>query len=283
MIQPLPIHEATRYVAPLREGGSLPAVVETETAGLWVVKFRGAGQGARALVAELIVGLIGRALGLPVPELALISLDPTFEKASRDEEIRDLLRASAGLNVGLRYLEGAFNFELLSGADLVSPELAAETVWLDALVSNIDRSPRNPNLMIWQREPWLIDHGAALYFHHDWARVDAARARQPFAPIGDHVLLGLAGDLAEADRRLSARLDRALLESVVAALPDALLSPLADPPGVQPAFESAEANRAAYLDYLSARLESPRAFVADAIERQAAAASRPAQALSHRR
>ncbi|MCE7938661.1 MAG: aminotransferase class I and II, partial [Chloroflexi bacterium CFX6] len=227
----LPTHVATRYVVPLREGGSLPAVVETEAGGLYVVKLRGAGQGARALAAELIVGLLATHLGLPVPELALIDVDPAFGRTEGDPEIQDLLRASHGLNVGLRFLDGAFNYDPLAGAALVSPALAADIVWLDALVSNVDRTPRNPNLLIWHRGVWLIDHGAALYFHHHWPAVDDATARRPFTHIEDHVLLPLASDLRAADARLAGRLDADVIEAILAAVPDDLVAPGAGGPG----------------------------------------------------
>ena len=168
-------HAASRYVQPLREGGSLPAVVDTEEGGLFVVKFRGAGQGAKVLVAELIVGLLAQSLGLPVPELALVDVSDRFGRSEPDPEIQELLRRSHGTNVGLRYLEGAFNFDQSAAGDLISPELAARIVWLDAYTTNPDRTAHNPNLLVCQRRPWLIDHGAALYAHHDWASVDDAR------------------------------------------------------------------------------------------------------------
>ena len=277
----LPTWSATRYVVPLREGGSLPAVVEAEAGGLFVLKFRGAGQGPRALVAELIEGLLGRALGLPVPELALIQLDRAFERFERDQEIQDLLRASQGLNVGLRYLDGAFNYDPLSGADRISPELAAEVVWLDALCSNIDRTPRNPNILIWQGAPWLIDHGAALYFHHRWAAVDRESARRPFAGIGEHVLLPLAGDLRAADERLAPILSEDLLRAILEQVPEALLEP--DAAGSAAHFDSAEANREAYLRYFLDRLEAPRAFLETAVAQQAERAARTERPLSYRR
>src|SRR5215212_154607 len=179
----LPTYTATRYVQPLREGGSLPAVVETE-GGLFVVKFRGAGQGAKVLVAELVVGLLADALGFPVPELAVVQVPPPFGRSEPDPEIQDILRKSHGANVGLRYLDGAFNFDGMAAGELVSPRLASELVWFDALVTNPDRTHRNPNLLVWDRRPWLIDHGAALYAHHDWASVDDARTRSSFAMIG---------------------------------------------------------------------------------------------------
>ena len=267
----LPVHPAQRYVTPLREGGSLPAVVETP-AGLYAVKFRGAGQGARALVAEVVVGRIAQALGLPLPALALVDLDPAFGRAEPDPEIQDVLRASHGLNVGLGFVEGAFPFDPLAAGDLVSPDLAADVVWLDALTTNIDRTAQNPNLLVAPGDDgprlWLIDHGAALYFHHDWASVDGARARTPFPAIRDHVLLPFAGDLEAADVRLAPRLDEATLDAVLADVPDDLL--LDAPPGRPAPFETAGAGRRAYLDYFRARLAEPRAWVAEADRAQAA-------------
>lgn len=258
----LPVQLATRYVVPLREGGSLPAVVETESAGLFVVKFRGAGQGPRALLAELIVGLLAGEAGLPVPELALIEVDPVLGRGERDPEIQDLLRASQGLNVGLRYLEGAFNFDPSAAGELVDPELAADLVWFDALVTNPDRTARNPNLLIHQRRPWLIDHGAALFVHHSWDRVDEARTRSPFEAIRDHVLLGRSAELEAADRRMADRLRPEVVDRVLEALPtDLLLDPL-----VRGGFESAEAHRDRYRAYLLARLAPPRPFLAAARE-----------------
>jgi hypothetical protein len=174
----LPLLHAARYLQPLREGGSLPAVVETE-AGLYVAKFRGAGQGAGALVAELIAGGLALALDLPLPEPALIEVAPEFGLGEPDPEIRHLLRASHGTNIGLRYLDGAFNYDGYAASDLIDPELAAEIVWFDGLITNPDRTHRNPNLLVWERRPWLIDHGTSLYAHHDWDNVDQAR-RTPF-------------------------------------------------------------------------------------------------------
>lgn len=219
----LPLHAARRYVEPLREGGSLPAVVDTD-GGLYVVKFRGAGQGVPALVAELVVGELAREAGLPVPELGLVEVDPVFGRTEPDPEIQDLLRASHGTNVGMAYLEGAFNFDPRAAGDFVSSELAAEIVWLDAFVTNPDRTHRNPNLLIQDRRPWLIDHGAALYHHHDWTRVDDARTVAPFSRIGDHVLLAGADDAGAADDRIAARLDDDVFERVMARVPDDLLT-----------------------------------------------------------
>ena len=182
----LRILQATRYITPLREGGSMPAVVEADDDGTYVLKFKGAGQGRRALVAEVIAAGIARALGLPIPELVLLELDPELARNEPDSEIQELLQASSGLNLGLDYLPGAMNFDPL--VDLPAPALASEIVWFDSLVTNVDRSARNTNLMIWHRALWLIDHGAALYFHHGWDG-DLAAAGRPFVQVGAHVLL----------------------------------------------------------------------------------------------
>ena len=259
----LPTYTATRYVVPLREGSSLPAILDTEDGGLFVAKFRGAGQGARALIAEFIVGLLALHTGLPVPDLALIYLDAAFGRTEPDPEIQDILKGSRGLNVGLRYLEGAFTFNPVAVADFVSPERAADIVWFDAYTTNIDRTARNPNLMFWDRRLWLIDHGAALYFHYDWQTVDEARILSPFPPIKDHVLLPLAGDLEAADARMTARLDDQALRRTLALVPEELL--MHAPEGHQPPFASAEANRDAYFRYLSKRLHGPRAFLDEAV------------------
>jgi len=278
---PLPRYTAARYAVPLREGGSLPAVVETEEAGTFVVKFRGAGQGARALVAELIVGGLAQRLGLRVPELAAVELDASFGRTEPDPEIQDILKGSRGLNVGLRFLEGAFTYDPVAVADLVDPEEAADAVWLDALATNIDRTARNPNLLVWERRLWLIDHGAALYFHHDWPSVDEARAQAPFAPIKEHVLLPRAAGLAAADARLAPLLTHAAVDDVLESVPDDLL--MDAPEGKEPPFETPEANRDAYRRYLRARLAGPRPFAEEAARAQARRAAEAPQALSYRR
>lgn len=263
----LPLHAALRYVEPLREGGSLPAVVDTD-GGLYVVKFRGAGQGAGALVAELIVGELAREAGLPVPELALVEVDPVFGRTEPDPEIQDLLRASHGINVGVAYLEGAFNFDSRAAGDFIDAELAAEIVWLDAFVTNPDRTHRNPNLLIQGRRPWLIDHGAALYHHHDWSRVDEARTVAPFARLGEHVLLAGAGDPGEADDRIAARLDADVFRRVVDRVPDPLLSP---------------DERARHLDWLETRWAGRGAVVDGARAAAAEARTRPLTPRPYRR
>jgi hypothetical protein len=275
LVTRLPSVSATRYVQPLREGGSLPAVVDTD-AGLFVVKFRGAGQGARALVAELLVGQIARVLELPVPELAIVHVPPPFGRSEPDPEIQDLLRQSHGVNIGLRYLDGAFNFDARAAGEFITPELATRLVWLDAYVTNPDRTHRNPNLLIWQRTPWLIDHGAALYAHHDWESVDAERIATPFPLIRDHVLLTRSADLEAFDGAATARLAPPVLRAIVAAVPGALLD------AADPAVPTGAA-RERYVDYLTRRLQPPRRFVAEAIEARGRAMREPPRALGARR
>ncbi|HET7273850.1 MAG TPA: HipA family kinase [Longimicrobiaceae bacterium] len=257
----LPTRTALRYVQPLREGGSLPAVVDTDD-GRFVVKFRGAGQGAKALIAELIVALLARELGLPAPDLALVDVPSAFGRSEPDPEIQDLLRASHGVNVGLRYLDGAFNFALAAAGHLITSDFAAKLVWLDALVTNPDRTHRNTNLLIWERRPWLIDHGAALYAHHDWARLDDARTRAPFPMIRDHVLLTVASEIDAVDEECAARLDIGVLREILTLVPDELLM---DPVAGRD-FQSGDAARDAYVSYLQTRLEGSRAFSAAAEE-----------------
>ena len=275
----LPVFTATRYVQPLREGGSLPAVVESSSGDLMVVKFRGAGQGAKALVAELIAGLLARALDLPTPELAIVDVPPPFGRTEPDPEIQDLLRASHGVNVGLRYLDGAFNFDPGAAGELVSAELAARIVWFDAFLTNPDRTHRNPNILVWERKPWLIDHGAALYAHHDWSAVDEARTRSPFPLIRQHVLLAQSGDIEAADASMSKKLPEAVIDDVLAAIPDALL--------VAPPFESDAPSPAAlrdrYRSYLLTRLAAPRDFVGAAISARERLLAEPPRPFSARR
>ena len=251
----IPTFTARRYVQPLREGGSLPAVVDTDD-GMYVVKFRGAGQGAKALVAELIGGMLAIRLGLPVPKLALVYVPEAFGRSEPDPEIADVLRKSHGINVGLRYLDGAFNFDATAAGHLVPRDVATRTVWVDALLTNPDRTARNTNLLIWERSPWLIDHGAALYAHHDWKSVDDARIHSPFPLIRDHVLLTQADDVATVDEELAALLPPQVIDEVVAALPDGLL----DDAAFQADGDTPAAARDRYRAYLNARLSAPRAF-----------------------
>ena len=247
---------ATRYVTPLREGGSLPALVEADDDGLYVVKFRGAGQGRKALVAEVLVGELARAAGLPVPELVLVDVDPALARAEPDPEIQDLVRASPGVNAGLDFLPGALAYTpgARDGA-APGPELAAAVVWFDALTTNVDRTARNVNLLVWHGALWLIDHGAALYLQH--AGLDpAAHADRPFPAIDDHVLLPLAGSVLDADARLTPRLTPAVVEAAAGLVPEAWL----------------EDDRAVYVDYLVRRLAAPRGFAAEAEEARRARA-----------
>ena len=260
-ISPVRHVQVLRYVTPLREGGSLPAIVEADDDGMYVVKFRGAGQGPKALVAELIAANLGRAIGLPVPEPVLVDLDLALGLAEPDPEIQGLLERSAGLNMGLDYLPGSLP---LGAADTagVSPELAADVVWFDAYLQNVDRTPRNPNLLLWHRKLWLIDHGAALYTQHSWSDdlgAVVAGAGGRFPAIRDHVLLKVAGPITDADARLVARLTPMVIAEAVSTVPDALLE------GVAP-FASPEEHRAAYRAYLEARLREPRLWVETAEE-----------------
>jgi hypothetical protein len=243
---------ATRYVTPLREGGSLPAIVEADDDGLYVLKFRGAGQGAKALVAELVVGEIGRALDLPVPEIVLVELDPDLARTEPDPEIQHLIRASAGLNLALDYLPGAVMFDPV--AEKPEAGLASAVVWFDAFVTNLDRTARNANMLIWHRRLHLVDHGAALYFHHAGGDY-LARSEDPFPMIKDHVLLPFAGALREADARMTTRLAADGIGRIVDLVPDAWL---AEDGG-------ASRRRAAYAGYLLRRLEAPHAFLEEAI------------------
>jgi hypothetical protein len=207
---------ATRYVTPLREGGSLPGLVEADDDGLYVVKFRGAGQGARALISEVVVGEIARSLGLLVPELVTVDVDPRMAAAEPDPEIQDLIAASAGVNLGVDFLPGSLAYAP-GGVFEPSGEPAADVVWLDAFTTNVDRTPRNPNLLVWHGRLWLIDHGAALYLQHQG--LSNADPSRPFPLIAQHVLLPVAGSVVAADQRLRPRVSRALIESAVALVP----------------------------------------------------------------
>jgi hypothetical protein len=245
---------ATRYVTPLREGGSLPAVVEGDDDGLYVLKFRGAGQGCKALIAELVAGEIARALGLAVPEVVFIELHEDLARTESDPEIQDLIRASTGLNLALDFLPSALAYDPL--IDEPDAALASRAVWFDAFVMNVDRTPRNTNLLYWHRQLWLIDHGAALTFQHQW---DGAQARSatPFALIRDHVLLPFAGELDAADASSSARLSGGVIADIVDLIPDEWLRD-------RDAFAEPAAEREAYRGFLQARLAAPHAFVEEA-------------------
>lgn len=264
----------SRYVVPLREGGSLPAVVDIEQNGSFVVKFRGAGQGPRALIAEALVALIARQLDLPVPTPAIVELDDGFGNAEPDPEIQDILRGSVGANFGLEFLPGALPFDPAVDSELVSAEFAADVVWLDAYLTNVDRTARNTNLLVSGQRLWLIDHGAALFFHHRWQGWQE-RIQSPFVQVVDHVLLHLAADLEAADARLRPRLSETSLREAVEAVPDEWLSDIEDKmtPGEQ---------RTAYTQYLIERLNGPRAWLSQAREAQAKGPKTLQRRLTHR-
>ena len=256
---PLRTVTATRYVTPLREGGSLPAIVEGGDDGLYVLKFRGAGQGPKALIAELVAGELARAVGLNVPEIVFMQLDAELARTEPDAEIQDLIRASAGLNLALDYLPGSVTFDPLLGPLLgdLDADLASAIVWHDAYTSNVDRSARNTNLLVWHRRLWLIDHGAALVFQHAGGDF-GAKAASPFAAIASHVLLPWASRLRQADERLTAMLTPQVIADIVALIPDGWLS-------ADAAEGSVAEQRAAYLAYFTARLSAPRNFVEEAL------------------
>jgi len=233
---------AIRYVTPLREGGSLPGVVEADDLGTYVVKFRGAGQGPKALVAEVISGELGRRLGLPVPELAEVHVDPVVARAEPDQEVQELIKASAGSNLGMDFLPGALGYDPV--AHPVEPGLASRIVAFDAFVENVDRSWRNPNLLIWHGRLWMIDHGATLYFHHDWPRA-AATVRRAYR-WDDHVLKPYATALATEGPALAARLTPALLQEVIGLVPGECLD---------------DGDHDAYLAHLTERAAAPEAWL----------------------
>ncbi len=272
---------AARYVTPLREGGSLPAIIEADDDGMYVLKFRGAGQGTKALIAELIAGELARAAGLSaagmsatelvtgeiakaaglsapgllVPELVFVNLDPEIARTEPDPEIQDLIRASGGLNLGLDYLPGSIMFNPV--ADKANPDLASRIVWFDAYVTNVDRTARNANMLMWHRRLWLIDHGAALYFHHSWTDMDR-RTKDPFALIKEHILLPFASEIEKADQTMTQAITHEVIEEVINLIPDDWLNE-------DPRFPSAAEHRQAYVDYLTRRVEAPRHFVEEAI------------------
>lgn len=248
---------AVRYVAPFREGGSVPALVEADDDGLYVVKLRGAGQGAKALIAELIAGELARAAGLAVPEIALVELDPAFGAAERDPEIALPLEASAGLNLGLDYLPGSITFDPVVGP---APDAttASRVVLFDAFVTNVDRTPRNPNLLAWHDRLWLIDHGASLYFHHGWGPADRLEGSDdPFTDVKRHVLLRWASALGDAAAHLTSALTEAVFERVALSIPATWLEP-------RDGFADATAHRDAYLAWLRARVVALPIFLQEA-------------------
>ncbi len=254
---PLRTIAVTRYVTPLREGGSLPAIVEADDDGLYVLKFRGAGQGTKALVAELVSGEIARLLGLPVPEIVFAALDRDLARTEPDPEIHALIYDSAGLNLALDFLPGAVGYDPV--VHPMSEDVASRIVWFDALISNVDRTARNPNILIWHRRPWLIDHGAALYFHHTpgW-EADPSRSRRPFPEIRDHVLLGRATMVEAIDGEVARALTAEAIGAVLELVPAEWLIDGA-------VAGSADLVRAAYRRYLLDRLAPPRAFAREAV------------------
>lgn len=245
--------QVTRYVTPLREGGSLPAIAEADDGFLYALKFRGAGQGSKALIAELVGGEIARALGFRVPEIVFAQLDESFGRTEPDEEIQDLLRASTGLNLALHYLSGAITFDPI----VVRPDaaLASRIVWLDCFLTNVDRTAKNTNMLMWHNELWLIDHGASLYFHHAWENWQEQAVR-PFMRVKDHVLLTWASELEEANNELKAKLTGQVIDRVVQQVPDAWL---ADESGQSP-IEA----RDVYRRFLEMRVAASDVFVKEA-------------------
>lgn len=244
----------TRYVTPLREGGSLPAIAEADDSFFYVIKFRGAGQGKKALIAELIGAEIARALGLKVPEIVFANLDEAFGRTEPDEEIQDLLRASVGLNLGLHYLSGSITFD--PAVSTIDPKLASKIVWLDCLLTNVDRTSRNTNMLIWYKELWLIDFGASLYFHHSWNNWKE-QAAKPFLLVKDHVLLPQASQLDEVNGEFKAILSKELIQNIVSLIPDEWLED-------EPAFQSINEHRQAYIEFLETRIAHSEIFVKEA-------------------
>lgn len=241
----------TRYITPLREGGSLPAIAEADDGFLYVLKFRGAGQGCKALIAELIGSEIARALGMRVPELVFAHLDAAFGRTEPDEEIQDLLKASVGLNLALHYLSGSITYDPV--VTKIDEPTSSKIVWMDALLLNVDRTCRNTNMLMWNRQLWLIDHGASLYFHHSWLKWEE-KAQLPFAQIKDHVLLAQASMAHAVDGECKAILTPEKINEIVVLVPDEWL--LIDAP-----FETVEAHRRAYVQFLTARLAASANFV----------------------
>jgi hypothetical protein len=244
----------TRYVTPLREGGSLPALAEADDDFLYVLKFRGAGQGAKALIAELIAGETARALGLRIPEIVFANLDEAFGRTEPDEEIQDLLKASTGLNLALHYLSGAITFDPL--VTTVAPKLASQIVWLDCLMTNVDRTARNTNMLMWHKELWLIDHGASLYFHHSGQAWNEA-AKRPFVQVKDHVLLPQAAELDLVDSAFRALLTPERIAGIVSLVPDEWLVDASEE-------ASPDERRAVYVQFLTTRMEHSSVFLNEA-------------------
>jgi len=249
---------AVRYVTPLREGGSLPAIIEADDDGIYVLKFKGAGQGTKALIAELISGEIARAIGLLVPEIVFVELDAGLALTEADPEISDLIKSSAGLNLALDYLPGSVMFNPV--VDMPDEHLASLIVWFDAFVSNVDRTIRNTNMLMWHRRLWLIDHGASLYFHHTWDNY-LEKSKEPFSLINNHVLLKSANNLMEVDEEISSKINTDTFKNIINTIPDEWLNE-------DQVFKSTEENRDAYFNYLIKRMEKPHLFIEEAVREQ---------------
>lgn len=243
--------QVTRYVTPLREGGSLPAIAEADDGFLYVLKFRGAGQGTKALIADLIGGELVRSTGLKVPEIVFADLDEAFGRTEPDEEIQDLLKASQGLNLAVHYLSGTITYD--PAVTKVDALLASKIVWLDALLTNVDRTAKNTNMLTWRNELWLIDHGAALYFHHSWDNWKE-QSEKPFVQIKDHVLLSFASEIEEADKILRASITSDLINGIVSLIPDSWLN-------TQDLKGSPDAMREVYSNFLINRIAHADTFV----------------------
>lgn len=249
-----------RYITPLREGGSLPAIVEADDQGLYVLKFRGAGQGKKVLIAELVAGQIGKLAGLPVPELVFAELESDLARSEPDPEIQRLIRASGGLNIAMDYLPRSITFDPI--AQTADPALATSILWFDAFLMNVDRTVRNTNMLMWHKKLYLIDHGAALVFHHNWPTA-AEKADSPFTLIKDHVFLKASGDLAKVDAEMKAKITAAELSKIVQSIPAEWLEG-------EPTFASIDEHRAAYLAFFTKRLASSQTFVQEALRARTA-------------
>ena len=243
-----------RYITPLREGGSLPAIADADDGFMYVIKFRGAGQGIKTLIAELIAGEIARALSLKIPEIVFANLDEAFGRTEPDEEIQDLLKASTGLNLGLHYLSGAITFDPVT--TIVDEELASKIVWLDSFITNVDRTVRNTNMLLWQKELWLIDHGASLYFHHSWDDFQQ-QAKRPFQQIKDHVLLKQASMINDVDKIFKQILTEEKIKSIVSLIPDEWLIK-------ENEAQTADEKRLVYAEFLTSRLNASEIFINEA-------------------
>lgn len=242
--------KAMRYVTPLREGGSLPAIVEGDDDGLYVLKFRGAGQGVKALIAELFGGEIGRVLGFKVPEIVFVELDAVIARTEPDPEIQDLIKASNGVNLALDYLPGSIMFDPL--IEQPSAELASKIVWFDAFIANVDRTPRNANMLLWHKELWLIDHGAAFFYQHNWDKF-LDNSANPFKQIKDHILLPFADEIEQADEEFSRKITPEILREIVDLIPEDWLG-------------NADEEKKIYLEFLTKRFENKGEFVKEATD-----------------